>query len=314
MIENEEPKYVHTRKESYSSLSLYENCPYQYKRKYIEKNYTDCSTLALEMGTLVHGVMEEKMEPNNKKTREYLDNILQNGYVGGTARDSFLGLKDLQKKYYDTYGDPARKSGLTYKQKLLNLEERLLDEDENGVNNPLNEWNMFETEMEFEIEFHNVKIGGFIDKIEINQNGDFKISDYKTSDSIFDDSKIKTALQMYIYAEAIKDKYGKYPIEFEYDFILLGQKQQAMSKGWEKRGQKKLTKIIDNMMEDYRTGIFIPKPAPLCYWCDYNEIGITKDPKVCRLCEYYSLWTPTQRSSSTNKDWGEPKQKKEVVW
>ena len=43
---------------SYSKLSVYDKCPYQFKLKYEDKYFSSTSSLALEIGTIAHKCME----------------------------------------------------------------------------------------------------------------------------------------------------------------------------------------------------------------------------------------------------------------
>ena len=44
---------------SYSSLEVFKNCPYQFNMKYNEKKRANETTLALELGSILHKVLEE---------------------------------------------------------------------------------------------------------------------------------------------------------------------------------------------------------------------------------------------------------------
>ena len=158
---------------------------------------------------------------------------------------------------------------------------------------PDDEWKTIAVEMPFNIEYRGFQLTGKIDRVDINSNGDYKVVDYKTANVVYDDKKLKTPLQMYIYALAIRDKYGKFPIEFEYDFVVLNQISKAMSKGWEKRGDRALNKLIDEREAYYTIKDFPPKPTHLCYYCSYRN----------QECEYYSLWNPDNKTFEVNKEY-----------
>ena len=67
------PKY------SYSGLSCYKQCPYQFNLKYNEKLVSSDTTLALELGTLLHYVLEQKgkmltgLYPNGDNNKGIVD-------------------------------------------------------------------------------------------------------------------------------------------------------------------------------------------------------------------------------------------------
>ena len=69
-------------KYSYSRVDTYGKCPWKYKLKYIDLHYTESSTLALELGTLVHYIEEhisyalmKGEEPDYDALREEFYNI-----------------------------------------------------------------------------------------------------------------------------------------------------------------------------------------------------------------------------------------------
>ena len=301
----------HTRKESYSSLSLFSQCPYNYYLKYVKGNYSDKSTIPLEIGSLIHGVMEEKKRPDNFLQKEKLLELFKTGKKCENAMDSFIGIEEIQDKYLEDFLKAGRKSGLTYNQKLTHFHKRIDNEDENGVWEKDREWNTLAVEFPFEIKCHGVSICGKIDLVEINKEGRLRITDYKTSDTCFEESKLKSPLQMYIYALACKQYFNKYPVEFVYDLILLGRYQYAMGDNWEKLGERELKRIIGKLLVAYETEEFCVKPSPLCYWCVYNKDGLVQDDKTRLLCDFYSLWTPEDKTWSVNKKWEKDKNMKQ---
>ena len=136
--------------------------------------------------------------------------------------------------------------------------------------------------------------------MDINDNGDYKTIDYKSSKKIYDKNKTTTSLQFGIYALAILNMFGKLPIEFEYRFITIDQVQTAMTSGWEKRLEKQIDKTLDNIDKCKETGIWIPSPSPLCFWCYASNTNL-KAIQYKGECEYYSLWTPTEKRWDVNK-------------
>lgn len=293
------------RKESYSSLSLLKQCPYRYYLHYIQRERAETKSIALEIGNLCHKIMENKYLGSNIDLQKEL-------YSGYPDDEEIKGLDTIQKEYFDEWLTAGRKSGLTYEEKIKTFKKKI----DEPINNA--EWEAIGCEVPFEIEYDGLTIVGKIDRIDRNKNGDYKVTDYKTSDAVYDEKDLRAPLQMLIYALAIKDMYGRYPIDFEYDFILLGEKAKAMTdtKSIEK-GIKNLDKIIDLRNELYKGKLFIPKASPLCYWCDYCCNGDKKDDKVKCLCDYYSLWTPNNKTFSVNKKYeiGSEKNKEEdFVW
>lgn len=72
--------------------------------------------------------------------------------------------------------------------------------------------------------------------------------------------------------------------------------------GKKKRLIKALDKVFGDIEASENKNLFIPKPTPLCHWCTF----CTTNPEATiykNECEYYSKWTPTQKTFEVNKKW-----------
>ena len=315
---------------SYSKLSTFEQCPRQFFIKYEQKKRPDdITSLPLEIGTISHYGKEligkalmagetpdyEHIKSiiiagfDEFKIRSYID---ENGNKVG-ALDNWCdmegemvhvpGLEELKKKYFFEWVEPDNKSGMNYDKKLEiyfnNFEQLENDMKETG-------WRPIACEPEFEFSYKGLfKLYGFIDRIDINEDGDYRVVDYKSSKKVFDDKDIKTPMQMFIYTLAIENMYGKTPIAHHYDFIFIDKIQEACSKGYYKRGEKKLIKLWEDLCTCRETGVFKPKPTPLCHWCEYCATNPNALHEFKHECQYYSKWTPTNKTFEKNKEFDE---------
>ena len=287
---------------SFSKLETYKHCPYQYKMKYVDGKYTHDTTLALELGSLCHYVLEQKGQmlcdsaPVDYETLHY---ILQHGTTetDEKTRNCLLGTEVLKKKYYETWYAPDDASGMTYEDKMSIFNDVLKNEMSDG------EWLPTYFEYPFSFVYDNrIIIKGFIDRIDMNSRGEYRTVDYKTSKKVYDNSKLSTSMQFGIYALAILSNFGTLPVESIYRFILIDAVQHALTKGWEGRLARALDKLIDAIEADEMSNTFVPKPTPLCYWCNYcSQNPQAKEYK--RECQYYSLWTPMDKTYEVNAKW-----------
>lgn len=284
---------------SYSKLEVFKNCPYQYNIKYNKKLRTMDTSLALEVGTLCHFVLETKgkMLLQNNVSYDILNEIIHNGY------NNINGLDIIKDKYWEEFYLPDNKSGMTYEEKFHIFDNILKTEMEDT------DWKPYLFEHDFEFVWDNRCIfHGFIDRVD-KRNGQFKVVDYKTSKKSYDQSKLATSLQFGIYNLAILNEFGVLPVENEYRFILIDERQYALTKGWEKRLVKALTKILDGIDKNQSINVWSPSPTPLCYWCSYctqnPNASIYKDE-----CMYYSLWTPTNKTFKKNAEFNALKEVK----
>lgn len=290
---------------SYSKLDVYKKCPYRYKEQYIDGNREDISSLAMDLGTLCHYVLEQKgRQKVSGKNIDYnlLEKILQDGIIpesanpsGSKPQDKILGLTELRAKYYDDYIIPD-KFGVYYDDKIITFKKVLHEEMEESL------WTAIDFEKSFEIVYDNkFRLHGFIDRIDQKAEGGLRVIDYKTSKAPFPDKDLPTSMQFGIYALACYAIYGKVPEEFQYRFILIDKAQNALTKGWEKRLDKLLSGLFSKIENDKFTKIYKTCPSPLCYWCDYSMSNPNKG-KYNGHCFDFSDWKPGDSFGFTKKE------------
>lgn len=291
---------------SYSRLDLEDSCNHRYYLKYEKGNYSKESSLSLEVGTICHKVCEMKSRAimeHRDVDYELLQSVLQEGICERTEKSSkyMPGVEILKKKYFEEWNTPDNKSGMTYDQKLGIFWEDVLPVISEDI-----DWQTIAVEQPFKFVYDNrVIIKGFIDRVDgLMEDGKLvavRVIDYKTSKKVYDEAKLKTPLQMFIYAMACYQLYGLLPAEYAYHSILLGEMQYACSKGYEKRGIRKLNRILDNIDSTKKSGVYKPNPTPLCYWCEFCELNPTIKADIKYLCPYYLLWTPQKKTYMVNR-------------
>lgn len=287
---------------SYSKLNTFDTCPYRFKLRYEDKNFSSSSSLAMEIGTIAHKCKElvaQDLIDGNKPNYEAIEHIYWNGFDQLPGKDPsgkdhgvehIPGANELKQKYIFDWMAPDNKSGLTYDQKSKLFCSNLVDME----NDPI--WHPIDVEVPFTIDYNDHTLHGFIDKLEANANGDIRVVDYKTSKAVFRDDAIKTAMQMVIYSLAVEQMYGKLPVQHLYDFVFIGKKQHACTSGYLNRGKKKLDKWFNLLDECRETNIWRPSPSPLCHWCDFCATNNDADVEMKFFCPYHSLWTPSNKT------------------
>jgi len=291
-------------KYSYSRLNTFMQCPMKYKIKYIDGNYTDQSQLHLELGNILHKCLEIKYRDIISGAKPNLDNITKIMYSGVSERTDkdngrFLnGVNQIKVLYgEEAFDNVSQKSGLTYNEKLEIFLEYLKE-------NPEDDWKPISVEMPFTFNFEGRAIfEGYIDRVDMNSNGELRVVDYKSSDKPFDKKDLSTPLQMVIYALACKCKFGKVPVQYVYDLILLGEQQYACTDGFLERGTKKIHKILDEIEWCKALNEWKPKASPLCWWCEFSGHNDGNPWYTRGLCEYYSLWSPNNKTFAKNREY-----------
>ena len=108
---------------SYSKLEVFRNCPLQYRYKYIEKKYSQDTSIALELGSLCHYVLEQKgrmIAAKQNVDYEKLNSILFDG-VSETeekTKEKLLGVNQLKRKYFEVWHKADNASGASYDEKI----------------------------------------------------------------------------------------------------------------------------------------------------------------------------------------------------
>lgn len=188
---------------SYSRLTTFENCPYAWMKTYIyEAPQKDM--FFTEFGGLMHRILEGyiagklgKAQAYSKFISEYMDNLKQ-----------LAPTKKIANNYFKQGSDYILNISLP-KRKTLGVEE------------------------EFEFTFAGYPFVGFIDWISEDDEGNIYITDHKSHDLRKRSGRKKPTQkdmeldeyyrQLYIYSEAYKQKYGKYPDYLEFNAFRTGE-------------------------------------------------------------------------------------------
>lgn len=288
-----------TEELSYSRLEVLTKCPYKFGIKYIDKNYPNTSSIALDLGLICHKVMELKYQGiETEKLLKYL----KNGFYEDDK--PLIGVDKIIEIYGFEFYEKNVKTGTSYEDKL----EMFIDKFSNEKCD--DDWEVIGSEVDFKILFNDkCVIQGFIDRVDKNKNtGEIRVIDYKTNSKPYEKKDLATPIQMYIYSLACKEMYGEYPVACIYDMLFLGIKQESCTKGYLDRGFKKLNSIVDSLIWYMEIGkeYMPPKSSPLCHFCEYCITNPNSDPWYNYLCEYYSLWTRENRTFKVNKEWVTP--------
>lgn len=300
------PDVTKVEKFSYSKLSTYESCGWRYKLQYIDKHFLDTSSIANEFGTLVHFVEEtlakdiiaNNNEPNFMiEDQKYIDLFINADIHDGTT--AVLGIKKLKEKYPDDFYK-ADKSGMDYNEKandyLNNGIYRL--RDYLAANRNLR---IVGIEQPFNLVYEDYIFHGFIDRVYFDINtGNYIVEDIKTWWSI-DNHDVITPLQFVFYTLAAKEIYNvnEDKISCQYELPLAHDRYTAGTKGFIKRGQKKINKLLDKISnQDFK-----PQPSPLCHWCIFSKTYPNQPEEAKNLCPYYCKWTKDKKDFSTEFDW-----------
>jgi len=128
-----------------------------------------------------------------------------------------------------------------------------------------------EVEEEFEIKLDGAKFRGYIDRLDRTPEGEFIVIDYKTGTTNLSKNKLKEDVQIALYCMAVKEKYGKLPVQAGHMYVHPDIAELRLVDGSEEGVEAvvgRIKKIVGRIMkEDFEV-----KDKPNCRFCDYQGI------------------------------------------
>lgn len=231
---------------SFSRLSSYHQCPYQFKLQYI-----DCEdgiqNFFSDFGTLCHSILER-----------YLKGELEIYELSATYEKEFkeaVSHKAPPNKYVDL-NESYFQQGKDYFDTFEGLKYEIVA-----------------VEKEICINIDGIKFTGFIDALIKDKNGDYAIIDHKSSDpkSANSEKAKEYWKQMTLYSIGIFDEYGVYPKVLN---INAFRKQQWFSKELEETSVEEAKKwVIDTVDKLMNEEDWLPKSDfYFCNWlCNFRN-------------------------------------------
>ena len=203
---------------SFSQLKLYQTCPKQYEFKYLNNFENEqMESLQLLQGNLIHDALRRLYQkvsfftlPSKEEFLEYFttqwkEKLPQHNFLDlqeKTVSEAYAQLSLLLTTYYEKYAPFNQETIIGLEQKLFAY---LPSENERESNS---------------------KFSATIDRI--TKKGDtFIIYDYKTNKNLTSEIENSHREQMYLYARAVQQNYGKYcsNIEICLEYLTVGKQE-----------------------------------------------------------------------------------------
>ena len=239
---------------SHSKLWLYESCPEFYKLKYLDKKVPTMQTaMPLFLGTVVHEALEW-LYHQIKHREVQLDDLIEyftEKWVAsfdenikidnGDETDNFnKGIRFLVDYY--TKNKP-------FNQKVIAIEHKILF--------PLDSEGKY-------------KIQGFIDRLDMSEDGTYEVHDYKTNQSIKNKEQLDNDRQLALYDIGLRETFGK-EIKVKLIWHFLNFNRDVTSE----RTKEQLDKLKENTLELIKK-IENSEQWPACNgrycdWCNYKK-------------------------------------------
>ncbi len=246
---------------SHSRISTYENCPYKFKLRYIDKVKTDKETIEAFLGSRVHETLEwlyeqVKMEnlPSLKKVLRHYEKDWKRNF-----NNQIRIVKDFSEKNYYKKG---RKFIINYYKRYKPFKE-----------------NTIETEKRIVVNLDGkgrYKLQGYIDRLVYNKDKkEYEIHDYKTNNYLKTQDDLDQDRQLALYSIAINESYpDANKICLVWHFLAFDKEFCSYRDGEEIEKLKKDTiEIIKEIETHEKSGKeWKPKKSNLCKWCEYREL------------------------------------------
>lgn len=244
---------------SYSRLNTFEQCPFKFKLRYIDKIIPEVEeTIESYLGRTVHSNLE------------WLYLMVKKGRIPS--------VDELITNYAKTWKE-------NYKQEIVIVRDHLTDKDyfNKGVEFLLSYYkkhypfddNTLEVEKRIQINldsFGKYKIQGYIDRLSFNKKTmEFEIHDYKTSNNMPPKEKLREDRQLGLYAIAIKNQYGEdKDVCLVWHYLAHDLKVCLRKNNGQLEQLKKET--LDLIKKIESTKRFPTYVSKLCDWCEYKNI------------------------------------------
>lgn len=243
---------------SHSRLSTFEQCPFRYKLKYIDKIKPLIEkTIEAHLGSAVHDTLEWLYNSVKEKKLPTLDEVINYYAVkwqDSYTNDTLIVKKELSQKDYFNKGLQFLVDYYTKHQPFedgtISTEEKIvIDLDKEGK----------------------YKLQGFIDRLVYNpEKKEYEVHDYKTANNIPSKEKVEKDRQLALYSIAIKEKYG-YDKNVCLVWHYLAHNQKICSNRTNEQLHTLKKETIKLIKEIESTSIFPTSKSILCEWCEYKE-------------------------------------------
>lgn len=244
---------------SHSKLSTFEQCPFKYKLKYIDKVKPLIEkTVEAHLGSSVHDTLEwiYNLVKKNSGNIPTMDEVIQH-YIETWQKD--FSNKILVVRNNMTHKDYFNK-GIEFLANYFQMHHPFKD-------------GTIECEKRIQITLdENTKIQGFIDRLVHNiETGKYEVHDYKTANTLPTQEKMDQDRQLALYSIAIKEIYG-HDKEVLLIWHYLAHNQKIISKRTNEQLEqlKYETKQLIRKIEN--TKYFPTDKSILCEWCEYKDI------------------------------------------
>jgi putative RecB family exonuclease len=242
-----------------SKLDVYKNCARRYQYRYVDKISRRRKTPETVVGVAVHAAFEELYGlvsggkvPSLPEVHAIYDSALRAEW------DETVQLKDARFTREDWTKVGRDCVELYYSAHAPFSEDRTVAV-EKRVGFPL------------DVEGHEYRIEGFVDRLSLAPDGAFEIHDYKTAKSLPNQEHADADWQLALYELAVRREWpDAKDVRLKWHYVRHGKTLTSVrDAAARQRLRDDVAKTIAAIKHDHE---FAPNQGPLCDWCEYRDL------------------------------------------
>lgn len=242
---------------SHSRISTFENCPYQYKLRYIDRKKPEIpTTIEAFMGDIVHRSLESLYKRKKFKQRvskESLIKFYRDTWDKHYSKDILIVKDYLGEKNYKKMGEKFLSD---YYNRMKPFEQMTVLGLETTDRMTLPDGNQWHVR---------------IDKLGCDKEGNYFVCDYKTNARMKDQEEADADRQLALYSVWVKDKF-KDAKSVKLIWHMLAFNKDAISERTDEQLKKLQSEIVEKIKEIEDAKEFSTNVTALCDYCGFKSI------------------------------------------
>jgi putative RecB family exonuclease len=236
-----------------SACSSFKECPLAFRFSYLER-LPEPPSIWTSKGTLVHRALELLMDrPNDERTLDAAKEDLRDARIEYASDPEFADL-DLTLDEWAAFDADAEQL----------VEKYFALEDPRTVH-PIG------LELKLEADLGSVRLRGVIDRLDLDENGELVVTDYKTGSVPSEQWEIKSLSGVHIYALLCERMLGKRPARVQLYYLsrpeaIIATPTDQSITGVERKTVAMASAIATACARDD----FRPRPGRLCDFCTFR--------------------------------------------
>jgi len=240
---------------SFSRLKSFNQCPMQYKFRYLDRLKESFRSIESYLGSTVHDVLEwlygERDRDSNPSAQQMLDRFACRWSESWNDDIAIIRIDENQETYVRTGREMLarfhRETFTRDRSQTVSLEQRL--------SAPLADGFTFT---------------GIADRVGRTEKGRLFVIDYKTSRSEGDGSEFSEGLQAPLYAACILQLHGERVALAGYHYLRHGTTRWRRID--DEQSQGLMARVLELVGQTEAADDFPARPGILCAWCGFNDI------------------------------------------